>query len=240
MRTPVLITASALIALVAMAARPIYHDTVKGIGDPIKKALSVDPFHGIEVNGSMDVEIVKADVQAVEVEAQANIAVLLTTEVKNGAWIISTSKSYSTDKPFIIRVRVPSMDKVHINGSGDVKSADAFEADKVDLAIAGSGDITFVAKASTVRAAIDGSGDIRVSGSCTKLNAAIAGSGDVKAAELRTTDLHVDIAGSGDVSANASGAVEVSIAGSGDVVLASKPASVNERIAGSGSVRVGK
>ena len=240
MRTIITLATSAAIAVLAVAAIPFQRDQVKGVGEPIKKILLVAPFHGIEVNGSMDVEIARADVQAVEVEAQANIAELLKTEVKNGTWIISTSEGYSTDKPFIIRIRVPSLDMVHINGSGDVKSADVFEAEKIDLAISGSGDIVFATKASTVRTAIDGSGDIRITGSCTRLNAAIAGSGDVKASELRTIDLHVDIAGSGDLSANASGAVDVSIAGSGDVVLASKPASVNEHIAGSGSVRVGK
>ncbi len=240
MRTLIALAASAVIIVLATSACMLDHDHVKGVGEPIKKALTVEPFHGIEVNGSMDVEIVKADVQAVEVEAQANIAELLTTDVKSGVWIVSTSKSYSTDKPFIIRIRVPSMDLVHINGSGDVKSADEFDVAKVDLAISGSGDIQFAAKATSMRAAIDGSGDIRMTGSCSKLSAAIAGSGDVKASELVTADLSVDIAGSGDVSANASGAVNVAIAGSGDVVLMKKPASIKESIAGSGEVRMAK
>ncbi|MBK6829994.1 MAG: DUF2807 domain-containing protein [Flavobacteriales bacterium] len=240
MRTLIALAASAVIVVLATSACVLNHDHVKGVGEPIKKPLAVEPFHGIEVNGSMDVEIVTADVQAVEVEAQANIAELLTTVVKNGTWIVSTSKSYSTDKPFTIRIRVPSMDLVHINGSGDVKSTDIFEAEKVDLAISGSGGIQFAVKATSVRAAIDGSGDIRMTGSCSKLSAAIAGSGDVKASELVTADLSVDIAGSGDVSANASGAVNVAIAGSGDVVLMKKPASIKESIAGSGEVRIAK
>ncbi|MBK6829945.1 MAG: DUF2807 domain-containing protein [Flavobacteriales bacterium] len=240
MHTLTALVTSATIVVLATSAFPFHDDHVKGVGEPVKKSLVVQPFHGIEVNGSMDVEIVRADVQAVEVEAQANIAELLTTEVKNGTWIVSTSKSYSTDKPFIIRIRVPSIDLVHVNGSGDVKSVDVFEVPKLDLAIAGSGDIMFAAKASSVRAAIDGSGDIRMRGSCTVLSAAIAGSGDVNASQLSATDLRVAIAGSGDVSASASGAVDVAIAGSGDVVLTQKPASINERIAGSGEVRIAK
>lgn len=240
MRTFILLAAAAVIAVFATAAFPLHYDHVKGAGDVIKKSVTVGAFHGIEVNGSMDVRIVKAAQQAVEVEAQANIAELLTTEVRNGTWVIATSKSYSTDKPFIIHVHAPSIDKVHINGSGDARSGDVFEVEKADLAIAGSGDITFAVKASSVRAAIDGSGDIRVTGACSKLIAAVAGSGDVKASELVTTDLSVDIAGSGNVSANASGQVDVAIAGSGDVVLAKKPASIKERIAGSGGVRVAR
>ncbi|HRH38454.1 MAG TPA: head GIN domain-containing protein [Flavobacteriales bacterium] len=226
------------LSLTTHAAIPFTCDHVKGSGEVVKKQITVAAFHGIIVNGSMDVEIVRSDVQSVEVEAQANIAELITTEVHDGVWAIETSKDYSTDKAFTIRIHVPSMDKVHINGSGDVKSATSFKAERVDLGISGSGDITFVAEASSVYVTIEGSGDIRVSGTSERLNASTEVRGDVNASGLTVKEVDARIEGSGDIKANASDNVQANIAGSGDVVLMRNPASMKNHIAGSGEVRV--
>ena len=75
---------------------------MKGTGETVKKSLTVAPIHGIEITGSLDVELTQAPAQSVEVEGQANVAELVQTTVTDGIWKINTSKCYSTDKPFTI------------------------------------------------------------------------------------------------------------------------------------------
>ncbi len=237
MRSLPTILITTTIALTAMMVPPSTPGHVKGTGESVKKKLEVAPFHGIEVYGSVDVEVVRAAVQRVEVEAQANITELITTDVKNGVWSVRTSQGYSTDKPFVVRINVPHIDRVRITGSGDVKGMDSFDVTDLDLAIFGSGDIQFKTKATNVRIAIEGSGDVKVGGTCTSLKAEVAGSGDVKAQDLMTTDADVEVQGSGNIHVHATGALRARIMGSGDVIMHTNPLSVQESVDGSGEVR---
>lgn len=210
---------------------------VKGTGEVIRKGLTVAPFHGIEVEGSIDVVLKQAGAQSVEVEAQANIVELITTEVKNGVWIIGTREGYSTDKPFVVHVSVPNIDVVHISGSGDVKSESMFTVDNVDLQVQGSGDITVSFTAKTIKALIQGSGDVEIKGTCTTLQAEVEGSGDVDADDLKAQTADVEVAGSGDISVNVSESLEAAVAGSGNVTYVGKPAKLDKSVAGSGTVK---
>ncbi len=232
-------TASTFIALSFIAstsfAAPCDH--VKGTGNVEKKSLTVQSFHGIAMEGSMDVVLTQGPTQSVVIEAQANIAALVTTEVRNGVWIISTDKSYSTDKDFVVRITVPVIDVVHLDGSGDVTSEGVFDVGKMDLNIAGSGNITLAFNASSTQADIEGSGDMKLSGSSNKVSIQIAGSGDVNAKELRSNEASADISGSGDVTLYAAESLEASIDGSGDINFLGRPGRVNTNVNGSGEVR---
>ncbi|MBK8498339.1 MAG: DUF2807 domain-containing protein [Flavobacteriales bacterium] len=238
MRKLFLILAAGSFAVLASSSTLHSCDHVKGTGDVVHRPLNLDEFHGIVVEGSMDVVLTQSAERSVTIEAQANIAELVTTTVKNGIWHIGTRESCSTTKPFIVHISSPRMDVVHVEGSGSVKGSGTFTADDVSVAIAGSGDVAMSVQASSIKVAVDGSGNVLLSGNCERLKVAIAGSGDVRTSELTTTDLTADIAGSGSVIAHANGRADVDIAGSGNVVLTTKPASINQRIAGSGTLRI--
>jgi hypothetical protein len=230
-----------VLAVPALAAclftAPETCDHVKGEGEVVKKQLTVDAFHGIRVESAMNVVLTPAATQAVEVEAQANIAELVTTEVKNGIWIIATSKDYSTTKPFIVHISAPLIDVVRVEGSGDVKSEGSFTASDVELTIEGSGNLTYACAARSVRIEVDGSGNVQLSGTTTRLKTSVQGSGDVMAADMKASEATVDLQGSGDAAISASESVDASVQGSGDVVYSGKPARVNRNVSGSGEVR---
>ena len=225
------------LALVGLAFSASACDHVKGEGDVQKKTLTVPAFHGIAMEGSMDVVLTQGPAQSVVVEAQANIAALVTTEVRNGIWIITTEKNYSTDKDFVVRITAPVIDVVKLDGSGDVTSSGTFTAEVMKLGIAGSGNITLAFNAERTEADIDGSGDMKLSGTTATLSVDLAGSGDVNAKGLRADKADVDIMGSGDVTLFASESLDASIAGSGDVAFAGRPGKVNTNVMGSGEVR---
>ena len=212
-------------------------DPVKGTGEVVKRTITVDAIHGIKVMGSMDVILTQAATRSIEIEAQANIAELVSTTVRNGIWYLDTDKSYNTNKDFIVRISVPNIDLVHIDGSGDVKAMSRFTGNEVDLCIAGSGDMTMDYAAKHIEASISGSGSIRLSGTCEELKASIAGSGDVIATKLNAARADVAIAGSGDISLTAQETLHASIAGSGNVTYKGSPRAIHKNIAGSGEVR---
>ncbi|MEO8067168.1 MAG: head GIN domain-containing protein [Flavobacteriales bacterium] len=213
-------------------------DHVKGTGEVVKKTITVADFHGITVEGAIDVVLSQSATRSVEVEAQANIGELLTTEVRNGVWIIGTGdKSYSTDKTFTVHISVPTIDMVSIEGSGDVKGNGTFAADNVDLDIQGSGNINLAFAAKSIQADIEGSGDMVLKGTCATFKAQVEGSGDISANGLVSAIVNVSVEGSGDVAVVANESLEASVAGSGDVTYKGHPKNISRDVSGSGEIR---
>jgi hypothetical protein len=83
---------------------------------------------------------------------------------------------------------------------------------------------------------ITGSGIARIQGTVDKLSVVVAGSGNAKLADLAARRLAVKISGSGNVEASPKDEAEITISGSGNVRLLSRPARLKSRIAGSGRV----
>lgn len=210
---------------------------VTGKGEVVRRSLTVQAFHGFAVEGSMDVIVTPASVQSVEIEAQENLIGLVTTEVRNGVWRIGTREGYSTSKPFVVHIRVPVIDLVELDGSGNVKADGSFTAGAVKLSVNGSGDIDMVFAASSVDVQIQGSGDVRVAGSCGQVSAAVAGSGDINARDLQAESVQASVSGSGDITVHATKRLKSAISGSGDITYAGDPMTVDTQIDGSGEVR---
>jgi hypothetical protein len=82
-----------------------------------------------------------------------------------------------------------------------------------------------------------GSGEVEASGTAQALTLTIAGSGEADLEGLRLTDATVDISGSGNARLGPSGRARVSISGSGDVEMTTRPQQLETSISGSGEVQ---
>jgi len=195
-----------------------WFDQVKGTGDVATQQRTVGSFTRVVVKGSIDVAVTVGKPQSVAVEAQPNIAEIVETKVDGGALVVSTTKSYSTNKKATVRVAMPALAGVELNGSSN-------------LAVDG-------ARGASLELALSGSGDIRAAGSVDKLTYSCSGSGSADLRKLQAKTADVTISGSGDVKVAAADALTVTISGSGDVVYYGSPR-LSQKIRGSGSVSQG-
>ncbi len=83
---------------------------------------------------------------------------------------------------------------------------------------------------------MSGSGDLEGSGQTKALKITQSGSGEADLDNLRTDDADIQLSGSGSTKVRAFGKANVDISGSGNVELATKPATLLSHIAGSGSL----
>jgi len=209
-----------LVAIVALlnTATAQSNGRITGQGPEITKDLKLDRFIEIGLAVVADVYIKKGSTQKVTVKGQGNIINNLKTEVEDGEWDIEFDQKVKNYDKLTFYITVPEIEGLSIAGSGSIKGEDAFNGlKKLNMAIAGSGNIEF-------------------SGSARKVAVSIAGSGNVDGADLKTEDCKVEIAGNGDCSIDVNGDLDVSIAGSGDVKYKGSPR-LNTSIAGSGKVR---
>jgi hypothetical protein len=83
---------------------------------------------------------------------------------------------------------------------------------------------------------VSGSGHAQVMGAVERMSVSIRGSGDIRLADVAIKRLTTRIAGSGNLEAGPREEADITIAGSGNVRLLSRPATLNTKIAGSGRI----
>lgn len=88
----------------------------------------------------------------------------------------------------------------------------------------------------TLNLTVSGDGSINATGHTDALKLTVSGDGDADLEGLAVKDADITVNGSGDATLAATGKAKVAIAGSGDVNLSTKPASLTSTISGSGSV----
>lgn len=110
---------------------------------------------------------------------------------------------------------VPDLEAITMDGSGDVEWT-GLAARRIEISVAGSGDVT-------------------LSGTAQELGIEIGGSGNVHGADLRAQAVDVVVRGSGDVDVSPVGSLSVDILGSGTVTYSGEP-TLDTTIAGSGEV----
>jgi hypothetical protein len=210
---------------------------IRGKGPVQTEIRSVSDFHAIDMSIAGDVEVSEGETFFVEVQAQENLLPILKTEVSGGTLKIYFDEIVSYSENVKVRVSAPAFDQLSLGGSGTIKAMTPIRAEKMELNVAGSGDI-FINQGEfgSLETAIAGSGGIELSGKANSMKSDIAGSGDVKAKNLTANELRVEISGSGSVTCDVTQTLKASIAGSGDVYYSGQPV-VDADVSGSGSVK---
>jgi len=185
----------------------------------------------------LDVQVKQGGAQLVEVEGQQNLVDLVEFVVKDGICTIRTQTCYRTEKPFVVHITMASLERITIQGSGDVRGTGRFTAEALDLDVQGSGDLELEIAAAEVEAVVQGSGTLKLIGNCTTLAASVQGSGDIKAGNLIATSAKASVSGSGDVTVQTTGVLDAQVVGSGDVRYRGTPGEIKRSITGSGDIK---
>jgi hypothetical protein len=115
-----------------------------------------------------------------------------------------------------IAITAPAIKRFDITGAGDVKIT-GFDQPELSLNISGAGKVEAEGRAKAL-----------------KLN--ISGVGNADLANLKLTDADVHISGMGDADIAATGTVRLDISGTGNINLKTRPATLEKRISGMGSI----
>ncbi|HAI83603.1 MAG TPA: hypothetical protein DCL43_08040 [Chitinophagaceae bacterium] len=231
-----------LLKLIVIACLPILItscDRVRGNKKVTIEQRSIAAAEKLNVNGSMDVIITQGDSPSLSVEAEENLQQYIITEVRNNTLDIrfKNGTSVRAYKPIRIKVTLPLITSIALNGSGSVISNNKFTgAAATHLNVSGSGDIRLTVNTPLVEADVTGSGDVFVEGETQQVNIHLSGSGDVNTEKLMAENAKVSLVGSGDIKVFADVELKADVSGSGDVRYKGN-AAVNSNVHGSGSVR---
>jgi len=190
-----------------------------GSGKEKTENRSTSAFSELYLVGPIDVEFVRSEHFDVKVRGDDNLVQYVSVEHRGATLHLGFTHdvSFSTSAPLRVLATGPTVDAVHIVGSGDVQLRDL--------------------KQPHLSIAIQGSGDVEADGRVDRLDVGINGSGDVDAAELEAANVTVRISGSGDVEVNATTSINAMLNGSGDLRVHGEPSGQHVVANGSGDVK---
>ncbi len=214
--------------------------SVRGNGKVVTQERTVSDFSGIKISCSADVFLKQGKGNNITVRADENLLEMIETKVRGGVLNIDIEGSIRNVEVLEVYVTVENLEKVIINGSGDVESENTIKGVDFEIQINGSGDVELDMEVKNLKTSINGSGDVEVSGVQGNFDLQVAGSGHFYAEDLRLNECYIKINGSGDVKLKGSAnKLFINQSASGDVNLYSlNTADVEATASGSGDVVV--
>jgi len=195
----------------------------------------LDEFYGIGISISADVYYTKGNTHEIRIEGKDRDVEDLITKVKDGFlqlkyedWRVNRSK-------LTIYVTSKNLEAVKMSGSGHFVAEKPLSSEEMDLAMSGSGGISFKQlDAEEVDVKISGSGKISLdAGSAEEMSTKISGSGKLNAERFEVSEFSGAISGSGGARITCKDELDVKISGSGNVYYHGDPR-VNSVSSGSG------
>jgi hypothetical protein len=197
-----------------------FSNAVQGDGVIKREQRAVGTVQGLEVGGSMLVDVRVGPATSLAVEADSNLLPLVRTDVVGDTLRISTSQSIRSSNPVRIIYTVPRL---------------------TDLRAGGSGRVTVEGlNGSPLAVRQGGSGNVRLAGSVASFDAAVSGSGHLDAASMDSGSATLGISGSGrmDVGRVHGDYANVKLSGSGSVRAGGTVRALTVRTSGSGQARL--
>lgn len=212
---------------------------LKGKGDSVTQNYYLPAFTTIKNSLSADVYLTQDSITSVSVKGQPNILEILELKVVNNELSIGFKNNCGSVKhdALEIDIHLPTLEKIDLSGSGNVKTMNQFSSNSFQMNISGSGNITAsIVSSSIVKGNISGSGGFYLSGSTSSEDFTISGSGDIRSFALLSDYSSINISGSGNADVYVNEHLDAHISGSGDIKYKGN-ASVNSSISGSGTVQ---
>jgi hypothetical protein len=210
-----LLILSVLTLLVSAACHHGMGPQVKGSGNRQTQKREVAPFTSIASDGAFTVEVVCQKDVSLEIEGDDNVLPLISSEVSGNVLRLKNSKSYSINQPILVRISVPNLEGLSINGAG-----------KFDIS-----------KLNSERFEIDANGapSINVSGSTKHMDIETNGAANIDTHNLRAARVVVESKGVSKVDLGVSDQLDVTVSGPSQVTYRGDPV-VNKTINGPGKI----
>ena len=212
---------------------------IEGNGNIVTQKREVKKAERLVFKGDFDVLVQSGPVTSVSVEADENLQNFVIMTESDRSLVFKTKSKFNlkSDHGVLIRITTPKLESVEITGTGTVKGEGKFSGgEELVIDISGSGKADFMVNTPKVEVKIAGVGNLKLSGETKKASFNIAGSGECDALELKSETANVKVAGVGTVKIFAAVLLDVNVAGSGTVFYKGA-ATIKQKIAGVGSIK---
>lgn len=209
-----LISLLALMSLVSGCHHGMLNQ-VSGSGNRLKQKRDVPSFNSISYDGAFEIDIVCQQPVSLEIQGDDNILPLVGTDVSNNVLHIKNLSGYSVSEPVKLKISVPSLDGIAVNGAGKIEIS-GVKNEKFEIDVNGAPNIT-------------------ISGETKVVDIDTNGAGKIDTRKLRASKAIVESKGVSKVDVHAADQLDVTVSGPSHVIYEGNPV-VNKTVNGPGSV----
>jgi hypothetical protein len=176
---------------------PFNGNTVDGDGIAARDQRMIGTVNGLDVNGSVVVDVRVGPATSLVVEADSNLLPLIRTEVRGDTLNIYADRSYRSRNPVHVIYTVPRLTDLRHNGSGRV-TVEGLVGAPLTIRHNGSGAVNLAGQVASLDVDSHGSGSVdagRLESASARL--ALNGSGRVEVGQVRGDYAIVNLSGSG-------------------------------------------
>jgi hypothetical protein len=206
-------------------------------GQIVEDSRQVTAFDTLQIPGTGTVTIRIGPTPSLKIRTDKALLDKITTE-QHGSTLILSQKDgigFTMNAPIEYELTTNSLRSISIAGSATVTALDTIKGTNLSIEIAGSGDIQAALDVDSAAISVIGAGKLELSGRAEKLSHKVLGSGDLRGEKLNGTDATITILGSGNTEIGTFNALDVTIAGSGDVFYSGNPR-IQSKTPGSGKL----
>lgn len=202
-----------------------YRDSKKW-GEVTEIDIAATDFTKIMADGNIDVVYTQGDDYETILHGNKNVFDYYDIKSDNGTLTIAAARNHRGSLPTLtLYVTAPTLEKVEMNGTGDVDMKEPVSFDQFEVVSNGTGDLDIrdITCTGDFNIYIYGTGDADIrSASCVNSVFTITGTGDIKAGNLKANGISAICGGTGDIelkvdckkiTAKANGTGEIEIEG---------------------------
>jgi hypothetical protein len=188
-----------------------------GSGHRTEAVRPLEPFRAVAVSGQLRLELELGPEQHVVIVGDDNLVPLIEAVVQGDELTLRSTQSYQSDEPVIVRVVVPSLQRLHLSG--------ATEAELRRLA------------GPELAVTVSGAAEVALEGHVDRLTLEVSGAADLDATRLEAQAVTLRASGAGAAKVHARDSLDVRASGAVSVEVSGRPARVTEDVSGAAVVR---
>lgn len=159
---------------------------IKGSGVVVTSVRSTEAFTGVVSEGDLNVYLTHSPTHEVKIITDDNIVSYIKTTINNGVLTIGYNDNVNIGRisQLDIYVSAPIINRVNLEGSGNIRSTNRLKSNHLKLIMNGSGKIIIDDSCASASVQLKGSGSISLSGQAETQMVSLSGSGNISASEI--------------------------------------------------------
>jgi len=184
----------------------------------VSQEREIGSFKAIENRSSVDLYIYQGSSPRVVIEADESAIAKVETWVEGEVLVVEMDGCPMNVRTLKAHITVTDLERLIVNGSGDVKTEMVVESPRLEVKINGSGDVSLKLAVDELNFRVNGSGDADVEGKARMSSIAVNGSGNLVFKGGSMEACTVKLTGSGDIHLSGStNTLEIKHISSGDL-----------------------
>jgi len=188
-------------------------------GPKVSESRSVGEFSSIDLRGAGTLDVLVGQPHSVTVEASADTLKDLETRVQGDRLVIDARDEsfWLRNGTYRVRITVPRLDSLVVSGATDA-SIHGFSGGNTKIVVSGAG-------------------DLEASGTVDSFDAVTNGAANLNLSQLTATDVRVVVNGAGNAKVQASGRLDATVNGVGNIEYRGHPTDLKTAVNGVGSIK---